>query len=215
VHQEKPRTSAPLAKQKGTSDGRSPRTLKSVPKNYRNDPLFPRIERAVLAIIATKNFVAPVEMLVSMGVLRAEDVEDWRFGRIPYLERVTQGNLSKMKRILRLLGFLCQDLNLGPSMTAYVRWGKGPRNPLRFTKFSEPRLERAYAQHFVWRGETPFRLPEGYEVSRKTAKAKPRSKDEQTPKAKPGSKDEQTPPKDVLEQFLSGGSETFEGWRSK
>lgn len=188
VRKEKPSISSPLATsrtdgeqapraehispdmRKGTSAPGSSRVLEILPSNYRADPLCPRVERAVLAILTTKTFVAPVDVLVGMGVLRAKDLEDWRCGRIPYLERVTQGNLSKLRRILRILGFLCHDLHLGASTTAYVRWGKGPRIPLRFTKTSEEKLEKIYARHFVWPGKIPFHLPVGYQVFQKAQK---------------------------------------------
>ena len=130
------------------------------PETYRSDPLFPRIERAVLAILASSKVVAPVDVLVGIGALRAEDLEAWRFGRVPFLERVIQGNLSKLRRILRILGFYCHDLNLTASRTAYVRWGvKGSRPPLCFTKTGEPRLEAVYSRQFVWPGKGPFHLP--------------------------------------------------------
>ena len=130
------------------------------PESYRSDPLYPRIKRAVLAILASSKVVAPVDVFVGMGALRAQDLEAWRFGRIPFLERVILGNLSKLRRILRILGFYCHDLNLKASSTAYVRWGKGPRPPLRFTKTGEPKLEAIYARHFVWPGKGPFHSPE-------------------------------------------------------
>lgn len=130
-----------------------------LPENYRADPMFPRIERAVLAILSRGKVVAPVDVLVTMDALSARDLEAWRFGRIPFLERAIRGNLSKLRRLLRILGFLCHDLNLSGSHTAYVRWGKGPRAPLRFTKTGEPRLETLYSKHFVWPGKIPFHLP--------------------------------------------------------
>lgn len=77
----------------------------TTPTTYCADVLFLRIEKAVLAILATSKVVAPVDVLVAMGVLRAADLEAWRFGRIPFLERVIAGNLSKLRRILRILGF--------------------------------------------------------------------------------------------------------------
>lgn len=130
------------------------------PEAYRNDPMFPRIERAVLGILASSTVVTPVDVLIRMNVLQAKALEDWRFGRISYLERVIQGNLSKFRRFLRILGFYCHDLNLRASHTAYVRWGKGPRMPLRFTKTGELKLEGIYARHFVWPGKDPFHLPQ-------------------------------------------------------
>ncbi|MGA2451246.1 MAG: hypothetical protein ABTD50_21515 [Polyangiaceae bacterium] len=127
--------------------------------DFRRDPMFPRIERAVAAILANGKVVAPVDVLVKMDILAPSDLEDWRFGRVPYLERVVRGSLSRLSRLLRILGFHCHDLNLVPSHTAYVKWGKGPRTALRFTKTGEERLEKIYARHFVWPGERAFHPP--------------------------------------------------------
>ena len=129
------------------------------PENYRTDPMFPRIQRGVLGILSRGNVVAPVDVLVAMDALDVRDLEAWRLGRVPFLERKIRGNLSKLRRFLRILGFLCHDLNLKGSHTAYVRWGKGARPALRFTKTGEPRLEDLYSRHFVWPGKIPFHLP--------------------------------------------------------
>jgi len=127
--------------------------------DYRQDPLYPRVAPAVTAILATGKVVAPVDVLLRMNLLRPQDLEDWRIGRVPYLERVIQGNLSRLSRLLRILGFLCHDLKLGPVQAGYVRWGDGPRTPLRFTKTGDAKLEKIYARHFVWPGKGPFHPP--------------------------------------------------------
>ena len=126
---------------------------------FRSDPMFPSLERAVLAILATGKVVAPVDVMVRIGWLFQTDLEDWRRGRVPYLERVTRCNLTKLGRFLRILGFYCHDLNLSGSQTVYMRHGKGPRTSLRFTKTGEARIEAAYSRHFVWPGKIPFHLP--------------------------------------------------------
>ncbi len=123
---------------------------------YRNDPLYPRIERAVARILANGKVVAPVDVLVGMGLLAPEELEDWRRGRVRYLEAVIHCNLTRLSRLLRILRFHAHDLNLVPSVTAYMRWGKGPKQRLRFTKTGDPNLEEAYARHFVWPGKGPF-----------------------------------------------------------
>ena len=56
--------------------------------NFRSDPMFARIERAVAAILVNGKVVAPVDVLVKMAILAPKDLEEWRFGRVPYLERV-------------------------------------------------------------------------------------------------------------------------------
>ena len=126
---------------------------------YRDDPLYPRIERAVTRILAKGKVVAPVDVLVDMGLLAPEKLEDWRRGRVHDLEEVINCNLTRLSRILRILRFHAHDLNLVPSFTAYMRWGKGPKQRLRFTKTGEPNLEEAYARHFVWPGKSPFHPP--------------------------------------------------------
>ena len=65
---------------------------------FRGDPMFPRIKRAVAAILLTGNVVAPVDVLVKMDILAPRDLEDWRCGRVPYLERIIRGILSRLSR---------------------------------------------------------------------------------------------------------------------
>ena len=125
---------------------------------YREDRLFPRIERAVATILERGKVVAPVDVLVEMGLLAPEHLDDWRLGKVPYLERVIRCNFAKLSRLLRILRFHVHDLNLVPSMTVYMRWGKGPTWRLRFTKTGDPKLEEAYARHFVRPGKSPFRF---------------------------------------------------------
>ncbi|MCA9644491.1 MAG: hypothetical protein KC492_27550, partial [Myxococcales bacterium] len=48
--------------------------------NYREDPLYPRIVRAVAAILERGNVVAPAEVLVGLGLLTPEHLNDWRLG---------------------------------------------------------------------------------------------------------------------------------------
>jgi len=45
---------------------------------YRDDPLYPQIERVVSAILAKNKVVAPIDVLVSMNLLAPEKLEDWR-----------------------------------------------------------------------------------------------------------------------------------------
>lgn len=128
--------------------------------SYRDDPLYPRVVRAVRVLLARGTVVAPVDVLVEMGVLEPKQLEDWRFARVPYLERIVRGNLTRLSRLLRILRFHAHDLNLVPSATVYMRWGKGPKQRLRFTKTGDKKLEEAYSLHFVWPGKGPFRAPE-------------------------------------------------------
>ena len=121
--------------------------------------MYPKIVRATASILAHGKVVAPVDVLVRMRLLDPRHLEDWRRGRVPYLERVIQGNLTRLSRLLRILRFHAHDLNLVLSWTADVRSGKGPKQRLRFTKSGEPKREKVYATHFVWPGKGPFHPP--------------------------------------------------------
>jgi len=134
-------------------------TRKPTVTSYRDDPLYSRIARAVDAILKSGNFVTPVDVLIGMELLTREQLEDWRRGRVSYLERIINCNLTRLGRLLRILRFHAHDLNLKPSWTAYMRWGKGPKQRLRFTKTGNPEVEEAYATHFVWPGKGPFHPP--------------------------------------------------------
>lgn len=126
---------------------------------FRDDPMFPRIEQAVAELLRTGNVVAPIDVIIGLGLLQREQLHDWRRGRVLYLERVIDCNLTRLSRLLRILRFHAHDLNLKPSVTVYVRHGKGPKQRLRFSKTGDAKLDQAYSTHFVWPGKRPFHSP--------------------------------------------------------
>jgi hypothetical protein len=114
--------------------------------NYRQDPYYARIVKAVEGLLREKGFVAPLELFIRMDLLSPETVEDWRRGRIPYLERAIRCNLAKASRILSILRMHAHDVDLKPALTVYKRWTKGSRPLL---KTGDRNIEEAYARHFV------------------------------------------------------------------
>jgi len=102
--------------------------------NYKQDAHYAPIVRAVENLLREKGSVAPVELFIRMDLLSPKSAEDWRRGRISYLERVIRYNLSKASRILSILRMHAHDLDLKPSLTVYKRWTKGSRPLLRFFK---------------------------------------------------------------------------------
>ncbi len=100
-------------------------------------------------ILARSDVVAPVDVLIEMGNLSKQNLEAWRAGWVPYLERVFEGSLSKANRILRIIGFHVHDLNMVPSHAPY-RATSGRRAPLRFSKSGAKAIEQAYSRHYKW-----------------------------------------------------------------
>jgi len=86
-----------------------------------------------------------VDLFIRMDLLSPESVENWRRGRIPYLERLIRCNLSKASRILRILQMHAHDLDLKPVPTVYKRWTKGPRTLLWFSKTGDRNVEYTYS----------------------------------------------------------------------
>jgi hypothetical protein len=116
---------------------------------FKKDKYYKKITKAVHEILTEGSVVMPVDLFIRLGNLTREDYENWRFGRIPYLERVITGNLSKINRKLRILHLHALDRGLKPSQTVYKKWGKGRKVLLRFSKHGSPALESAYSRHYV------------------------------------------------------------------
>ena len=85
-----------------------------------------------------------------MGNLSKKDHDAWRQAKVPYLERVFEGSLSKANRILRIIGFHAHDLNMVQKSTRYHQRGKGKKRSLQFSKSRDKKLEEAYSRHFLW-----------------------------------------------------------------
>jgi hypothetical protein len=117
--------------------------------NYAVDTYYPRVVAAVESTLRSAGSVAPVDVFMAMGLLEKQHVDDWRKGRIPYLERVIKCNLAKAGRILRILRFHAHDLNLRPIATTYRRRARGGKIPLRFSKSGDRNIEEAYSRHFA------------------------------------------------------------------
>lgn len=123
-------------------------------QNYMTDKYYPKIVKAVDDELKSQNFVAPIRVFLSMGLLEAQDIDNWRKDRVPYLEKVIKCNLAKAGRVLRILRFHAHDLNLKPSVTVYRRKTSGGKIPLRFSKSGERNIEEAYSRHFVKLGKS-------------------------------------------------------------
>ena len=114
-----------------------------------NQELHSKVHSAMYALIKEKGVASPVEVLMAIGVLSKQHYEEWRFGRVSYLERVCQINLSKLATINREIRAYAKKNNLKPSWTDYRKWGKGQSIRLRFSKSGDENIERAYATHYV------------------------------------------------------------------
>lgn len=114
-------------------------------RNYRESKDYGKIVAAVGRVLARQRYVSQIEVFVELGLLLPADLERWKWGGVPYLERVIRCNLSRAGCVLRVLDFHAHDLNLKPSATCYHH----RKHPLRFSKSGERLIEEAYSRCFV------------------------------------------------------------------
>lgn len=104
-----------------------------------------------------RGYAAPVDVLIVAGVLSKQRYEDWRFGRVSYLEAACTANLRQLSLIMHQMRVYAQKNNWGPSFCFYKQLGVKKKNgqghkpvfPLRFSKSGNPEIEKWYAIHFV------------------------------------------------------------------
>jgi hypothetical protein len=112
------------------------------------DRLERRVVEAAEAALAERKYVTAIDVLVGLGWLQPRRVEEWRQGRVDYLERVTHANLREVPRAMSIFRRWARSRALKPSETGYVARSRG-RRPLRFSKGGDPEIERAYRTHWV------------------------------------------------------------------
>jgi len=96
-----------------------------------------------------KGIVCAVDILKQLNYLTNKDYDDWRFGRVEYLEKVCNTNLSKLTLINSLIRKYSTKLGLKSSWTGYNQFGKGVKRRLRFSKSGTKIIEDRYATHYI------------------------------------------------------------------
>ena len=108
-----------------------------------------KIHDAMYRQIQSRGYAAPVDVLMDIGVLDRRKYDDWRAGRVPYLEAVCTANLHKLSEMMKEIRGYAVRTGLKPSVSSYKHKGK----PLQFSKTGNPKIEEAYATHYVMEGK--------------------------------------------------------------
>jgi len=56
-------------------------------------------------LLREKGYISFVDVFISMEKLSKEDYENWRFKKVPYLERVIKVNLAKINLLFYLANY--------------------------------------------------------------------------------------------------------------
>jgi hypothetical protein len=117
-------------------------------KKARPASLEQRVVRAAEAALAEQKFVAAIDILVGLGWLPPAGLDEWRQGRVDYLERVIAVKPTRLSMAMRLFGRWAQRSRLIGSETVYVARTRDRRS-LRFSASGDPEIERAYRTHWL------------------------------------------------------------------
>lgn len=100
------------------------------------------------SLIYEKGYVCSVDVLLRLEYLSQKDYEDWRFGRVPFLEKVCKVNLKKLSLTNNIVRKFGEQRQLKKLWTAYNQWGTKNRR-LVFSKSGDPNIETLYSTHFI------------------------------------------------------------------
>ena len=102
-----------------------------------NKDLARRVEAAAARLLDRDGEITYPALLMELGHLSRADLDAWRSGRAPDLERVVRANLTKLARIQTAVRRLGRDRGL----VRHVRSAPGGR---RFSKTGQPHVEAEY-----------------------------------------------------------------------
>ena len=92
-----------------------------------------------------RGYAAPADVLMDIGTLERKSYDAWRAGRVPFLESVCHANLHKLAEMLKIMRNVAVQRKWNPSVTVY----KHKSLTLRFSKYGNPNVEKAYSTHYV------------------------------------------------------------------
>jgi len=110
-----------------------------------------KIKLLAIELLNEKKYISSIDVLMRLNYLSKSDYEKWRSGKVDFLEKVCKANLSKLSLINSSLKAIGKEIDLKQSWTAYIKFGKGTKVKLRFSKSSNKNIERRYSTHYVKR----------------------------------------------------------------
>lgn len=108
-----------------------------------------KVKQFAIELLKEKKYVSSIDLLIKLDYLAKSDYEKWRFGKIEFLEKACTANLSKLNFINSSLKAISKELDLKESWTAYMKFGKGPKMKLRFSKSNDKNIDNRYSTHYV------------------------------------------------------------------
>lgn len=108
-----------------------------------------RVIKAAEEALHNQHYVSIIDVFVGMRLLQYVHVQDWRKGRIPYLEEMIQGNPAKISLATECFYRWIAANGLTPKEIAYLARTNGPKRELQFSESGDSQIEKAYRTHYV------------------------------------------------------------------
>lgn len=77
--------------------------------------LVGKVQSSIARQCRERGYATPVDVLMEIGVLPKKKYEDWRFGRLPFLEACCIVNLHKPSFVMHQMRVYAQKDGLKPS----------------------------------------------------------------------------------------------------
>lgn len=100
-------------------------------------------------VLFRQHYVSAIDIFIGMKLLQPVHVQEWKNGKILYLEKVIQCNLHKISHAMKCFRKWASQKNLKPSETIYLGSTKGPKRALQFSKSGHPHIELIYRTHYI------------------------------------------------------------------
>jgi hypothetical protein len=101
------------------------------------EDLMKRVASAMDAVLSRDGSLSYPNLLVELGCLTSKDLDAWRRGRLPYLERAVHMNLTKLGRVQTAVRRIARDRGLIRRLDA-----ASPKHP--YSKTRNPVVEAEY-----------------------------------------------------------------------
>lgn len=108
-----------------------------------------KVKQICHELVFKQGYISSIDVFQSLGYLTDENLKSWRFGKIPYLEKVCNTNLATLSFINKEIRQIATELNLKNSLTVYMKYGKGEKTKLRFSKTGDENIEKFYSTHYI------------------------------------------------------------------
>ncbi len=107
------------------------------------------LKKSVHSLRFEKGYVCSVDVLIRLGYLSEKSYEDWRYGKVQYLEKACNVNLGTLSFINKAIRRFACELQLESSWTGYNQYGNKDKRRLIFSKSRQENIENTYATHYV------------------------------------------------------------------